>query len=203
MNCIKKSVLYEVVKHKFKRSALILVVFIAISCNHSAPKDKMNTAKKYFIALNESSSSKINDLISDSLLMKIPNYDYKVAYSKNDYIEKWLKWDSVFQPSYKILALHEENGNVNATISKADQRISFFMHKPFLTQETLRFREGKIAVIETKYVNFDERTWAENREKLLNWVERNHPEYQNFINDQTEAGGLKFLEVLNEYKDSE
>jgi len=34
----------------------------------------------------------------------------------------------------------------------------------------------------------------------LSWVSENHPELNGFINDQTEAGGKKFLKALELYE---
>ena len=189
---------------KLKIYTLILLLFILYGCgDHSSSKNRIATTKNYFTALDQSSSSKLYSVIGDSLLTKIPEYDYQVKYSKKDYVEKWLKWDSVFDPTYKVLALNVANENVVATVSKTDKRIAFFMHKPFLTQETFKFKNGKIAEIETKYLNFNEKTWGKNRKQLLNWVATNHPEYEGFINDQTEAGGIKFLEILNRYQNKD
>ncbi len=195
--------LRAVLKKNLKQTAPVLLLLILISCNYLSSGDKMDIAQKYYEALNESSSAKIRGLLYDSLLTQIPEYDYNIQYSKKDYVENWLKWDSVFQPTYKVLALNVKNGNVVATVSKTDKRISFFMQKPFLTRETLKFKKGKIEGIETKYLNFDEKTWGTNREQFLAWVSKNYPEYEGFINDQTEAGGLKFMELLNRYQNKD
>ena len=119
--------------------SLILLVGL-IGCKKSEKTiDKLEIAEKYFVALDESNSSKMKDLLTDSLITAIPKYEYEVRYSKNDYVEKWLKWDSVFEPTYKVLELDLVNGIVKAKVSKTDRRILFFMQKPFLTNEILRF----------------------------------------------------------------
>lgn len=184
--------------------AWLIMCILVLSCtNNASTEHKIEIAKNYFTALNASSSAQMSKLIGDSLLTRIPKYDYRIYYSKKNYINNWLKWDSVFKPRYKVLAMSVENGNVIATLSKSDQRIDFFMHKPFLTQETLRFKKGKIVVVETEYLNFNEKLWATNRAKLLDWVALNHPENKGFINDQNEAGAKKFLEMLSAYKDKD
>ena len=141
-------------------------------------------------------------LLTDSLVTVIPEYDYEIKYSREDYIGNWLKWDSVFDPTYKVLDMELENGIVKAKISKTDKRIFFLMEEPFITNETLKFKNGKIITVETEYVNFDEATWERNRSGLLNWIEENHPELNlnRFIYDQTEYGGMKFLEAIELYK---
>lgn len=172
-----------------------------VSCKSSEKTiDKLQIAEKYFLALDESNSSKMKELVMDNLITEIPEYEYKVRYSKNDYVGKWLKWDSVFEPTYKVIEMNLNNGIVKAKISKVDKRILFFMQKPFLTNEILKFKDDKIASIETEYLNFDEETWGKNRNQLLSWVSENHPELDGFINDQTEAGGKKFLKALELYE---
>lgn len=180
---------------------LSLLIIGFISCkNTEKENNRVQIAKQYFEALDESNSSKMKILLADSLITLIPKYEYEVRYSKNDYVGKWLKWDSVFEPTYKVLEINLENGIIKAKVSKVDKRILFFMQKPFLTNEILRFKNNKIITIETEYLNFDEETWGKNRNKLLSWNSKNHPELNGFINDQTEAGGKKFLKALELYK---
>jgi len=179
---------------------LLLLVGL-VSCKKSENTiDKLEITEKYFVALDESNSTKMKDLLNDSLITTIPKYEYEVRYSKNDYLGKWLKWDSIFEPTYKVLEMNLENGIVKAKVSKVDNRILFFMQKPFLTNEILRFKNDKIITVETEYLNFDEETWGKNRNRLLSWVSENHPELNGFINDQTEAGGKKFLKALELYE---
>lgn len=181
-----------------KTSILLFVFFIiTVSCkNTKNTTDKLKITKTYFEALSQSNSSKIKTLLSDSLTTAIPKYDYKITFSKNDYVEKWLQWDSVFEPTYKILDLRLENDNVIAKISKTDKRIMFLMQKPFITTETLKFKDHKISTIVTEYLNFDETTWEKNKNELLNWVKDNHPHLNDFIYDQTASGGEKFLKAI-------
>ena len=180
---------------------LLLLTIGFVSCKDSKKEiDRVEITKQYFLALDESNSSKMKDLLADSLITSIPKYEYEIRYSKNDYVGKWLKWDSVFKPTYKVLEVNLENGIVKAKVSKVDKRILFFMQKPFLTNEILRFENDKIVKVETEYLNFDEETWGKNRIGLLSWISENHPELKGFIDDQTEAGGKKFLKALELYK---
>tara|TARA_R110000868_G_C10673078_1_gene746797 strand:- start:110 stop:706 length:597 start_codon:yes stop_codon:yes gene_type:complete len=186
------------------RILIISLILLAglVSCKNSEKTfDKLQIAENYFVALGQSNSSKMEDLLADSLITKIPKYEYEVRYSKNDYLRNWLKWDSVFGPTYKVLEMNMENGTVKAKVSKSDKRIIFFMGKPFVTNEILRFKDDKIIELETEYLNFDEETWGKNRTELLNWTKENHPELNlDFnINMQTEPGGKKFLKAIELY----
>ena len=180
--------------------SLVLLIGL-ISCQSSEKtNDKIEIAKKYFAALDKSNSSEMKELLTDSLVTAIPKYEYEVKFSKNDYVEKWLKWDSIFEPTYKVLEMEVENGMVKAKVSKMDKRILFLMQEPFLTNEILRFQNDKIVTVETEYLNFDEATWEKNKNGLLSWIEENHPELNGFIYDQTESGGTKFLKAIELYE---
>lgn len=126
-------------------------------------------------------------------------YDYEQTFSKNEYVE-WLKWDAVFEPTYKILKIEQDNETVKAQVSKTDKRISFLHQEPIVTEQVFRFNNNKISSIETtKYVTFNDSVFVDNREKLLKWVENNHPELNGFIYDQTESGGMKYLKAIELY----
>jgi len=187
-----------------KTTVLLLLLTIGlISCKNSEKEfDRLEIAEKYFVALDESNSSKIKDLLTDSLITTIPKYEYEVRYSKNDYLGNWVKWDSIFEPTYKVLEMNLVNGTVKAKVSKTDKRILFFMHKPFLSNYTIRFQNNNIVSIEEEYLNFDEVTWGKNRSGLLNWTKENHPELNldHFINIQNESGGKKLFKAIELYK---
>lgn len=185
---------------------LIMSLFIGIgllSCkNQEKTNNKLQITENFFVALDESNSNKLKDLLADSLINTIPKYEYEVRYSKEEYLRNWLRWDSIFKPTYKVLGVNIENGTVEAKVSKTDKRIDFFMGKPFITNETLRFKGDRIFEIETEYINFDEETWGKNRTELLNWTRENHPELNlDFnINVQNESGGLVFLKAIERYE---
>ena len=70
-----------------------------------------------------------------------------------------------------------------------------------MTDQVIRFDKDKITSIETtKYVIFNDSLFVANREKLLNWVDENHPELGGFINDQTKTGGMKYLKAIELYE---
>jgi len=98
--------------------------------------------------------------------------------------------------------MHLEKGTVRAKVSKTDKRILFFMKKPFLSNQILRFKNNKIISIEEESLNFDEATWGKNRTELLRWISKNHPELNGSIDDQTEAGAKKLLKALELYKNN-
>ena len=180
---------------------LLLLTIGFISCKNSEKEiDELVIAKKYYEILDKSNVSGIEILLTDSLLTKETEYDYEQKFSKKEYVE-WLKWDSVFEPTYEILEIEQENGIVKAKISKMDKRISFLHKEPIVTNQIIRFDNDKIMTIETtEYVIFKDSLFVENRERLLNWIDKNHPELNGFIHDQTESGGMKYLKAIELYK---
>ncbi len=180
---------------------LSLFIIGFVSCkNPEKETDRLGIAKNYYEALDKSNVSGIESLLTDSLLTKETEYDYEQTFLKNEYIE-WLKWDSVFDPTYKILEIQQENEIVKAQISKTDKRISFLHKEPIVTNQIIRFENDKIASIETtKYVVFNDSIFVKTRDGLVNWIDKNHPELNGFIHDQTKSGGLKYLKAIELYE---
>ena len=168
-----------------------------ISCTNSKKEiDKVAVAKQYYTILDNSDTSGIAAILSDSLLTKETEYDYEQTFSLQEYVE-WLQWDSLFNPTYEILEIEQDSDMVKATISKMDKRILFLHKEPIVTNQIIRFTDDKISSVETtKYVIFNDSTFVENRGKLLSWVDENHPELNEFIYDQTKEGGLRYLKAI-------
>ncbi|MEL0650216.1 hypothetical protein V6246_02215 [Algibacter sp. TI.3.09] len=179
---------------------LILVMGFASCKNSEKQIDKVEISKQYFKALSDSDYSKISNCVTDSIATI--EGEYKITYSKKDYLEL-LKWDAVFNPNYKILEIEEAGGMVIAKISKIDKRIAFLQEVPFITHQTIKFQKEKIINIETEYLDFREATWERNKNTLISWIDKNHPELNGFIHDQTESGGIKFLKAIALYKNRE
>lgn len=181
--------------------ALLLLFAIGIiSCKTAEKKiDKLEIAKQYYMALDNSDSAAMKILLTDSLLTKETDYEYKQTFSKKEYTEGWLKWDSVFNPTYKILEIKQENDIVKAKISKVDKRINLLHEKPTVWSAIIRFDSDKILSIERKNVTFNDKTWERNRTRLLEWINENHPELNGFLNGQTESVGMQYLKAIELY----
>ncbi|MEO1032124.1 MAG: hypothetical protein AAFX55_12000 [Bacteroidota bacterium] len=180
---------------------LLLLTIGFMSCKNSEKEiDKLGIAKTYYEVLDQSKVSGLEILLADSLLTKETEYNYEQTFSKKQYIE-WLKWDSVFDPTYKILKIEQDNGIVKAKISKMDRRIAFLHKEPIVTTQIIRFDNDKITSIETtKYVIFNDSAFAKKRDGLVNWIAKNHPELNGFIHDQTKTGGMNYLKAIELYE---
>ncbi len=184
-----------------KMLILLLLTIGCISCKNATKEiDKIEIAKQYYKALDNTDDSKIASLLTDSILIIETEYDYKQTFSLKEYVE-WCKWDAVFEPTYKILQIEKEGETIKAKISKIDKRILFLHEEPIVTNEVLRFADDKISSIEKiKYVVFNDTTFVKNREALLSWIDKNYPDFKKFIYDQTEAGGIQYLKAIELYK---
>ncbi len=185
-----------------KLIVLLLILVMGFACCKNSEKqiDKIEISKQYFKELSHSDHSKISNFITDSITTI--EGEYEVTYSKKDYLEL-LKWDAVFSPNYNILEIEEGGGIVKVKISKIDKRIAFLQEVPFIMHQTIKFQKEKIISIETEYLDFREATWEMNKNRLISWVDKNNPELNGFIHDQTESGGIKFLKAIALYKNRE
>lgn len=184
-----------------KNTVWLLLLTIGIfSCkNFEKQFDKLEIAKNYYAAIDNSNPLKITELITERFTTIDDGFEQE--YSGNDYTE-WVKWDSVFQPTYEILKIEKENGIVKAKISKMDKRISFLHHKPIITNEIVQFEGNKIKGINRTSASFNVEKFVKNRDELVNWIADNHPELNGFLNDQTKRGGLNYLKAIELYKNN-
>ncbi len=180
---------------------LLFITIGIISCKNPEKEiDKLEIAKRYYEVLDKSNILGIENLLTDSLLTKETEYDYEQIFSKKEYVE-WLEWDSVFSPTYIILEIGQERGTVKAKISKTDKRISFLHKEPIVTEQVIHFDKNRINRIETtKYVLFNDSIFVKNRDGLVNWINKNHPELNGFIHDQTKSGGMNYLKAIELYE---
>jgi hypothetical protein len=112
-----------------------------------------------------------------------------------------LEWDSVFDPTYKILEIEEENQVVKAKISKIDKRILFLNEEPMVWYEIVRFDNNKIVQVERiEYEVFNVEKFLKNRDGLVNWIDKNHSELSGFLFPQTRSVGLKYLKAIEMYE---
>ncbi|WP_073176537.1 hypothetical protein [Flagellimonas flava] len=179
---------------------LLIAFFIGIACvsckTSEKEIDQLDITKQYYKALDASNHIVMSNLLTDSLLTRETEYDYEQVFTLDQYKE-WVKWDAVFEPTYEVLSILKEDEIVKATVSKNDTRIQFLHGGSIVTNQVLRFSEDKIKSIETtKYVVFNDSLFVKNREEFLSWMEQNHPDLNNFIYDQTEAGGMKYLKAI-------
>lgn len=177
---------------------LVLSAVILWSCTKSNNEDRsVSLVQEYYAALNEANFDKVTSLILDSI--RVTEEGFTTVISKSDY-HHWLEWDSVFRPEYKILKISVDTGLVRITISKQCTRTLFLNGEPVVSREVIYIKKGKIWKTEVEaydIFHFDE--WNKKKEEMVAWVDRNHPELNGFIYDQTKIGALNYLKVIDLY----
>lgn len=192
--------------NKFITLSILLIIGF-ISCKTPEKEkiketSKLETAKKYYKALDNSDSYEMLTVIADSIIVREGADDYEERFSQNGYTA-WLEWDSVFEPTYKILEIKEENEVVKAKISKVDKRILFLTEEPMVWNEIVRFDKNKIVEVERmEYEVFNVPKFIENRDKLVNWIDKNHSELNGFLYPQTKSVGMKYLKAIELYNNN-
>lgn len=186
--------------------ALSFVLTVAlISCKTSDKEkgkelSKLAIAKQYYKALDKSNVSSMLILIGDSIVIRENMDNYEERFSQRGY-GVWLAWDSVFEPTYKILDIVEANDMVKAKIWKIDKRISFLHEEPMVWNEIIRFDGRKIARVERmRYEVFSVDRFVKNRDTLVNWINEYHPELSGFLYPQTKSLGKKYLKAIEIYQ---
>lgn len=185
---------------------ILLFLFLGIgflSCKTSE-KDLTHPeiAKTYYQFLDTSDATGMLSLLGDTIVIRENEDDYEERFTQKEYLE-WLKWDSVFEPSYNILEMEHQNGMVKAKISKIDKRIRFLHERPMVWNEIIQFEHNKIIRVERiAYDVFDVGTFVKNRDGLVNWIHKNHPELNGFIHDQTEAGAITYLRAIELFQNN-
>ncbi|GLU42785.1 hypothetical protein Musp01_04090 [Muricauda sp. NBRC 101325] len=171
------------------------MIAMLVSCGGNPKQvDKMAIAKNYIQALNASDFEELVGLFQDSI--RFNEMDYLRTFDKEGYRDLF-QWDSVFNPKYEILEVKEEDENLHLTISKECNRIRFLHEAPFLSSEIMNIKEGKIhSIAIVEYVDFNDSLWSNKRTKLVEWTEKNHPELDGFLYDQTKAGAVKFKKAI-------
>lgn len=183
---------------------LSLLLIGLMSCKTSEKekvkeKSKLEIAKQYYKALDNSDRLEMLTLLADSIVIRENADNYEERFSQNGYAV-WLKWDSVFEPTYKILEIEEENAVVTAKISKIDKRLFFLTEEPMVWNEIVRFDNNRIVKVERiEYEVFNVEKFLKNRDELVSWIDKNHPELSGFLYDQTKAGGMKYLKAIKLY----
>ena len=90
-----------------------------VSCKRTpGDLEKLEIARKYYQALDNSDGTMISVLLADSIATVESDYDYRQTFSRNQYVHNWLRWDSVFRPSYTVLEMRALTSSFSCLISK-------------------------------------------------------------------------------------
>jgi len=175
---------------------LSFVLLFTVSCNKR--DSRINSVTHYYEALNHSDYHLVNGLLADSIT--IIEGDFTMPFSRETFHE-YFKWDSIFQPTYKLIALSEVDHHIIATVSVSSLRFEFLGNNPLTCRLKISFESGKL----TKFENLDcidanWTIWQERRDSLVRWISTHHPELDGFIHDLTMNGASNYLKAIALYE---
>lgn len=177
---------------------IFLVFGLLISCNKPDNQTILqNFMNGYYIHGFDDISSMLADSVT---IIDVP--DYTVTYTKDEY-RMIFQWDSVFQTKNEIEILGQTDSTVDILEKKYSKRFEFLEHNPLIMKQRIHFNQGVITTIENReYMNFDVPKWTSNRDSLVLWIDRNHPELSGFIYDLTKKGAENYLKAIELYQNA-
>ena len=172
---------------------LLFLITLLTGCNNKKlTPNKLVT--EYYDAFNSSDFNRVTDVIADSIT--IVDGEYIMPYSQQSFHEQF-KWDSIFQPTYKIVELEDQNNQIIATVASSSKRYKFLKNDPLTCRFKISFISNKITKIEAlECLDADWNVWQAERDSLVNWVSNNHPELDGFIHDLTMNGAINYMKAI-------
>jgi len=181
-----------------KNTLLVLSLLYFFSGCNDQKFSHQKTVKEYYNARDKGNFKKLKTVVSDSIAMI--SGDYVTTYTRESFYEQF-KWDSVFKPSYEIIELDEQNNQVIATVAQDNLRNEFLKNNPLVYRVKISFNSGKISKLEDfDYIRTDWNVWQNERDSLVSWVKKHHPELDGFVNDMTMKGAMDYVNVIDLYK---
>lgn len=175
----------------------ILLSLVLFGCRDQMPT-KEDVVNNYFEAFDAGNYAELSQGIGDSII--IVEGDYVMPYTRAAYYEVF-KWDSVFRPSYEVLDMTQAGDQLLITVSSTSERYRFLKNNPMVCQRRISFRSGKISKIETlDCPGVDWSVWQSQRDSLVEWTSRHHPELDGFIHDMTLSGAVKYSKAIELYQ---
>ena len=181
------------------RKNYILFSFLLViwSCSNKKPSHT-ELVERYYHAMHVSDFSQLRSLLADTLT--VIEGDFVSLYSREDYAE-YFRWDSIFQPSYTILELKEQDQNILGKVAMESKRLEFLKNNPLTCTFKISFSAGKMIKLETlAYEDANFELWEKRRDSLVNYTTLKHPELDGFINDLTMMGAINYRKAIEYYQ---
>ncbi|MEP2056853.1 MAG: hypothetical protein ABJJ05_03555 [Maribacter litoralis] len=172
---------------------ILFLITVLNSCDNQklSPKETVTT---YYNAFDSGDFNKIKAVIHDSITLV--SGDFVMPFNKTSFKE-FYKWDSIFEPTYEILQLTEDNNDITATITQKNIRNGFLKNNPLKLNIKVSFVSGKITKLEElDYIDVNWTAWNQEKDSLVDWIKVNHPELDGFVNDMTMTGAMNYLKAI-------
>lgn len=184
----------------FMKNLFLLSFVLLLTVNCDRKNSRINSVTQYYKALNNSDYNQVKSLITDSITIVEGNYI--MPYSHETFHEHF-KWDSIFQPTYKLIALSETNDHVVATVAVNSLRFEFLKNNPLTCRHKIFFKSGKLTKFENMdCIDADWTIWEKERDALVRWTSTHHPELDGFIHDLTMNGAINYLKAIALYREN-
>lgn len=180
------------------KNLLFLSILCLIASCTGDNIDKATQIKRYYEGFNNSDFNQIKGTIADSLI--ITEGDYVMEFDKQSYYGQF-KWDSVFQPTYKVISIQYQNGEFIANVAVESLRFEFLQNNPLTCEHRFSFIADKISKIDNldcKETNWE--VWQKERDSLVNWIKENHSELDGFVHDLSMKGAQNYLKAIELYR---
>ncbi|MEC8832332.1 MAG: hypothetical protein VX772_08225, partial [Bacteroidota bacterium] len=165
---------------------------------HGEPRDKADQIRAFYQGFQNSDYTQIKSTISDSLA--ITEGDYVMRFTPKSYYEQF-KWDSIFEPHYTIISINEVKNAYEATVAVESKRFDFLKNNPLTCTHRFNFKSDKINMIENlDCSNANWQIWQQQRDSLVTWIKKYHPELDGFVHDLSMKGAQNYLKAIELYK---
>ena len=175
---------------------LMLLLVILYGCNQQP--NKSDTVKAYYNALDKGQFAEVTKVINDSLIIAEGGF---ISQFNHDSFYEFFKWDSTFNTRYQVMDITLKEDKVVATVSSSSVRYAFLKNNPLVSINEISIEEGKISEIKIiDNPNAKWSIWQEQRDSLVEWTKKNHPDLDGFINDLSMKGGIAYKEAILLYQ---
>lgn len=181
-----------------KHLCILLSVLLFLASCHESKLSPTEKVTQYYKGFDQGDFSKIREVLYDTLT--VVSGDFVTPYSHESFYE-FFKWDSVFQSTYEIQDLIQENEKILVTIRSESLKYNFLENNPLITKFALNFTNGKISKIEdlgSETANWE--LWQSKRDTLVNYTKKYHPELDGFINDMSMKGAQNYLSAIARFQ---
>lgn len=156
----------------------------------------MKVVQQFYDGLNAGDYQKVSSVLSDKFIMRENEGNFEVSFSP-DKFHDWFQWDSVFNPTYEILSSERINDTLRLAISKKCDRIMLFNKVPIRYLAFFEISNGKLnAVNRYSYLGTNWEKWTQKKEKFLQFVHTEIPEYNDMEEVQDYEHGEKYAKAI-------
>jgi len=177
---------------------LFSMVFFVILISCKSRQDDARIIEKFYEGFNLGNYTLLSEIISDTVEMT--EMEYVLAANKQE-VYRFFQWDSVFEPTYKILDIVQNHSGCMVKVSKTCKRIEFLHDSVIIYMVNFEIDNNavsRVSIVDYIQMNFEK--WMSQRDALIEWIRLNHSELAGFENNITSKGARDFLSAIDLYR---